>query len=163
MWKEKWKIEWFLLRQFLPCRVSNLNARLWCGRPICGTILRASQFSQVVGSTFFWLLDVTIVNMWKIHQVMCVAKGLIFYSHLVWGPLYTTVEKSTGRSRISAQNMVIWGNGWYAGEDEKTINYFLKLEFFGGQVYCLRLWGCPRNLTSGELPLQESVVTLATM
>ena len=37
------------------------------------------------------------------------------------GPLYTTVEKCTGRSRVSAQDMVIARKGWYAGEDEKTI------------------------------------------
>ena len=37
------------------------------------------------------------------------------------GPLYTTVEKGTGWSRIFAQDMVIWGEGWYAGEYEKTI------------------------------------------
>ena len=27
-----------------------------------------------------------------------------------------------------------------------------KLEFSGGEVSCLRLWGCPRNLISRELP-----------
>ena len=31
------------------------------------------------------------------------------------------VEKCTGRSIILAQDMVIWGEGWYAGEDEETI------------------------------------------
>ena len=34
-------------------------------------------------------------------------------------------------------------------------NILLKLGFFGGQVSCPRLWGCPRNLTSRELPLKK--------
>ena len=34
---------------------------------------------------------------------------------------YTTVEKCTNRLEILAQDTVIWGEGWYAGEDEKTI------------------------------------------
>ena len=34
------------------------------------------------------------------------------------------MEKSTCRSRILAPDMVIWSEGWYAREDEKTINYF---------------------------------------
>jgi hypothetical protein len=37
------------------------------------------------------------------------------------GLFYTTVDKCTGRSRISAQDMVISGKVWYAGEDVKTI------------------------------------------
>ena len=43
----------------------------------------------------------------------------LVHSHL--GPLYTTVEKCTGRSRVLAQDMVFLGEGWYAGEDEKII------------------------------------------
>ena len=42
------------------------------------------------------------------------------------GPLYTTVEKCTSRSIILAQNMVIRGEGWYAGEDEKTLKKCLQ-------------------------------------
>ena len=38
-----------------------------------------------------------------------------------WGPVYTMVEKYTDQSRISAQDMVVWGKGWYAKEDVKTI------------------------------------------
>ena len=43
------------------------------------------------------------------------------------GLLYTIVEKSTVWSTILAQDMIIWGEGWYAREDEKTINYFIQV------------------------------------
>ena len=36
--------------------------------------------------------------------------------------------------RILAQDLVIWGEGWYVGEDEKTMNYFI-------QVWVLRWLG----------------------
>ena len=36
------------------------------------------------------------------------------------GPFYTTMEKCTGWSRDSTQDMVIKGKGWCAGEVEKT-------------------------------------------
>ena len=38
----------------------------------------------------------------------------------------------------------------------KDIKLFLfKLEFSRGQVSCPRLWGCARNLTSGDLPFKN--------
>ena len=80
-------------------------------------------------------------------------------THVLWfvwiGPIYTTVEKCTGRWRSLAQNMVIWGEGWYAGEGEKTINILFKLDYSWGQDSCMRLWGCSRNLNSIELPFQK--------
>jgi hypothetical protein len=48
-------------------------------------------------------------------------------------PTYRTLRATllfggecTSRSRILAQDMVIWGEGWYAGVDEKTIKKYLK-------------------------------------
>ena len=67
------------------------------------------------------------------------------------GPIYTTVEKCSGRSRSLAQNMVLWSKGRYAREVEKKIEYLFKLEFSRGQVSCPKLWGYPINLTFGEL------------
>lgn len=43
------------------------------------------------------------------------------------GPFYTMAEKSTSRSKNLAQDMLIWGEVWYAGEDDNTINYFIKV------------------------------------
>jgi len=40
---------------------------------------------------------------------------------------------------------------------------FIYVGFFGGQVSCPRVWSCPKNLTSGELPFKKSVATLATL
>ena len=46
----------------------------------------------------------------------------------------------------------------YAGEDEKIIQIFYSIGvLWRCQVSCMKLWGCPRNLTSGESPLLESV------
>ena len=42
-------------------------------------------------------------------------------------PVYNTVEKCTGRWRALAQDMVIWGKGCCAGEDERTIKYFIQV------------------------------------
>ena len=59
----------------------------------------------------------------------------------------------TGWSRISAQDEVIRGVGWYNGPDGNCKNYNCpNLKFSGGQVSWPRAWGCPRNLGSGELP-----------
>jgi hypothetical protein len=42
------------------------------------------------------------------------------------GPVYTTVEKASGRSRMLGQDMVIHyeANGGCAGEELKAIKYF---------------------------------------
>ena len=42
-------------------------------------------------------------------------------------------------------------------------NILFRLEFSGGQVSCPRLWGCPRNLTSGDFPFWKVSATLASM
>ena len=47
---------------------------------------------------------------------------------LVLGPVYTTVEKASGRSRMLGQDMVnrlYEANGGCAGEELKAIQYFL--------------------------------------
>jgi hypothetical protein len=49
---------------------------------------------------------------------------LFFFFYL--GLLYTMVEKWTGRSKISAQDMDVWGKGWYAREDLKTKKNVLR-------------------------------------
>ena len=53
-----------------------------------------------------------------------------------------------------AQDKVIWGNSWYGGQDGEIfkIEKYMKLDVSKGQVSYLRVQGCPRNLTSKELP-----------
>jgi hypothetical protein len=70
------------------------------------------------------------------------------------------VEKATGRSRISAQDMVIWGKGWYAGEDVKTIKKCLKKSWLAkcigqlqeekstGELHQMVMASHDRNLTT---------------
>ena len=58
---------------------------------------------------------------------------------------------------LQPKTRLIWGNGWFWRASWEIIirKKCLELEFFGGQVYCPRVWGCPRNLTSGKLPWQK--------
>ena len=65
-------------------------------------------------------------------------------------------EEVYGRSRIPAQDESVWSNHWYGKQDGKT-NYilFFQVGVLQRSTSSLRVWGCPRNLTSGELPLQK--------
>ena len=80
------------------------------------------------------------------------------------GPLYTTVEKSTGRSRILAQNMVgYFRRGWYVGEDEKTIKYFTEVRDLQRPSFLFEALRLPKKLDLRRTPLLKSIATLATM
>ena len=62
------------------------------------------------------------------------------------------MKKCTNQSILYAQDKAIWGDSWHGGQDgKKQWKRNLKLEFSIGQVPCLRVWGCPRKLTSREL------------
>jgi hypothetical protein len=50
------------------------------------------------------------------------------------GPLYTMVEKCIGRSRILAQDMVIWGEGWYVEKMKRQL--LKKIEPLGAKGPC---------------------------
>ena len=67
------------------------------------------------------------------------------YDMLLWGPVYTMVEKCTCQSGCLAQDMVIWGKGRYAGEDENKMFCFIQVGVLQRSSFCPRLWGCPRN------------------
>ena len=69
-----------------------------------------------------------------------------------WGPLYTTVEKSTDRSRILAQDVVICGKGWYAREDEKTINYFTQVGVLRMSSFLSKALKMPKKLDLRRTP-----------
>ena len=47
------------------------------------------------------------------------------------GPVCTTVEKASGRSRMLGRHMLYEANGGCAGEELKAIKYFIKLGFSG--------------------------------
>ena len=57
--------------------------------------------------------------------------------------------------KISAKTRAFEVMVGMADKMRKNLNYIKKgpkLEFSRGQVSCPRVWGCSRNLTSGELP-----------
>ena len=62
------------------------------------------------------------------HNIIMILNNIMSTPHILQGqgPIYMIVEKCIDRSRVLAQDMVIWGEGWYAGEDEKTIKKCLK-------------------------------------
>ena len=72
-------------------------------------------------------------------------------------PFYTTVEKCTGRSRVWAQDTVICGKGWYAGEDEKTIIYFIQVGVLWRIGFLSRALRLPKKLDLQRTPLLENV------
>ena len=78
-------------------------------------------------------------------------------------PLYTTVEKCTGESRVLAQDMVIWGEGWYAGEAEKTIKYFIQVGVLRRSSFLSEALRLPKKLDLRITPLPKSVTMLASM
>ena len=72
------------------------------------------------------------------------------------GPVYTTVEKCSGRSRILAQDKVNWGSDWYGVEDGDLFYFILKSYFgvpqrssflFGGWRVARETWP-PKNSAS---------------
>ena len=72
------------------------------------------------------------------------------------GPVYTTVEKASGRSRTLGQDMVIWGKWWMCRKRIKGNELFLiELGFSGGRVSCPATCNRTRNSTSGEAQLQK--------
>lgn len=82
------------------------------------------------------------------------------------GSIWTTV-KCISWWRISYQAKVISGSGWYGEQDGKTIMILTYTHVYNIQVssspevlmfFGLRVWGCPRNLTSGELPDYETMM-----
>ncbi len=73
------------------------------------------------------------------------------------GLLYTMVEKCTWRSRVLAQDMVIWGEGWYAGEDEKTIKYFIQVGVLRRSSFLSEALRLPKKLDLRRTPLLKSV------
>jgi hypothetical protein len=70
--------------------------------------------------------------------------------------VYTAVKKCITHSRIPAQATFM--KAMVATEDKmekiKTKNN-LKLECYGCQLSCTRVWDCPRNSTSIEFPYQN--------
>ena len=72
-------------------------------------------------------------------------------------PLYTTVEKCIARSRVLAQVMVIWGKGWYAGEDGKPIKYFIQVGVLRGSSFLSKALRLPKKLDLRRSPLLKSV------
>ena len=76
------------------------------------------------------------------------------YRHVL-GPFYTMVEKSIGRSKNLARDMVIWGEGWYAEEDEKRINYFIQVGVLRSQSFLYEALRLPKKLDLRRTPLQK--------
>ena len=79
--------------------------------------------------------------------------------HPSWdiGPVYTTVEKCTGRSKALAQDIVIWGKGWYVGEDKKIIKYFIQVGVLQRSSFLSEALRLPKKLGLRRTPLLESV------
>ena len=73
------------------------------------------------------------------------------------------VEKCTGWWRVLVQDMVIWGEGWSVGEDEKTIFFQFKLEFFWRPRSLSEGLRLPMKLDLRRTPHYKSVAMLATM
>ena len=80
-----------------------------------------------------------------------------------WGPVYTTVEKCTGRSRALAQYMVIWGKGWYAGEDERQLKCSIQVGVLRRSDFLSKALRSPKKLDLRKTPLLESATTLASL
>ena len=76
---------------------------------------------------------------------------------LVWRPLYTTVENCTGRSRVLAQYMVVWGKGWYAWEDDKTIKHFIQVGVLWRSIFLSEALRLPKEIDLRRTPLLKSI------
>ena len=73
--------------------------------------------------------------------------------YVVLGPVYTTVKKCTGKSYY----MFIWGKGWYAGGDEKTIKYFIQVGVFWRSSLLSEALRLSKKLDLRRTSLLESV------
>ena len=73
------------------------------------------------------------------------------------GPVYSTVEKCTGRSGSLAQDMVIWGKGWSVGEDEKTVKYFTQVGVLRRSSVLSEALRLPKKPNLQKTPLLKSV------
>ena len=94
---------------------------------------------------------------WKHNLQECKLIWKPWAFRVAWGPFFVAVEKCTGQSRASAQDMVIWAKGWYAGEDDKTIKYFIRVGVLQVKFFLSEAFRLPKKLDLRRNLLLESV------